>query len=49
MLAEYSLRDIQKPTGVSEYELTRALPENQKSSLPTVEDIETELSRELRE
>jgi len=38
------LCDIQKPTGVSEYELTRALPDDLKSSLPTVEEIEAELS-----
>ena len=44
ILAEYALRDIHKPIGVSDYELTRALPENLKSSLPTVEDIEAELS-----
>ena len=47
VLAEYSLRDIQKPIGVSEYELTSILPETLKSSLPTVEEIEAELSREL--
>ena len=44
ILAEYSLRDIQKPIGVSNYELTRALPDNLKSSLPAIEDIELELS-----
>lgn len=43
IFAEYSLKDIQKPIGVSEYELTRALPENLKSSLPSVEEIEAEL------
>jgi predicted nuclease of restriction endonuclease-like (RecB) superfamily len=49
VLAEYALRDIQKPIGVSEYELTRALPDDLKSSLPTVEEIEAELSGEMRE
>ena len=49
VLAEYALRDIQKPIGVSEYELTRALPDDLKSSLPTVEEIEVELSGEMRE
>jgi predicted nuclease of restriction endonuclease-like (RecB) superfamily len=44
IIAEYALRDTNKPIGVSEYELTRALPENLKSSLPSIEDIETELS-----
>ncbi len=48
VLAEYALRDIQKPIGVSEYELTRALPDNLKSSLPTVEEIEAELSGEIQ-
>jgi hypothetical protein len=43
VLAEYALRDVQKPIGISEFELTRALPENLKSSLPTIEDIENEL------
>ena len=43
VLAEYALRDMQKPIGISEFELTRALPENLKSSLPTIEDIENEL------
>lgn len=43
VVAEYTLRDINKPIGVSEYELTRALPDNLKSSLPTVEEIEERL------
>ncbi len=46
VFAEYALRDINKPIGVSEYELTRALPENLKGSLPSIEEIESELSRE---
>ncbi|MBU0600424.1 DUF1016 family protein [bacterium] len=44
ILAEYALRDVHKPIGVSEYELTRALPENLKSSLPSIEEIEAEFS-----
>jgi hypothetical protein len=47
ILAEYALRDIHKPIGVSDYELTRSLPENLKSSLPTIEEIEAELQSEL--
>jgi predicted nuclease of restriction endonuclease-like (RecB) superfamily len=47
ILAEYSLRGIQKPIGVADYELTQALPKELKSSLPTVEEIEAELSMEL--
>jgi predicted nuclease of restriction endonuclease-like (RecB) superfamily len=44
ILAEYALRGMDKPIGVSEYELTRALPDELKSSLPTIADIEAELS-----
>jgi hypothetical protein len=47
ILAEYALRGIQKPIGVSDYELTRALPENLKSSLPSIEELEAELSSDL--
>lgn len=42
--AEYALKGIQKPIGISEYQLTRAVPENLKSNLPTVEEIEAELN-----
>ena len=47
ILAEYSIRDIHKPIGVADYGLTRALPEEFASSLPSIEAIEEELSREL--
>lgn len=39
---EYSLRDLNKPIGVSEYQITASLPEELRSSLPTVEQIEAE-------
>ena len=41
LLGHYALRGIQKPIGVSDYELTRALPDNLKSSLPRIEELET--------
>ncbi len=44
IIAEYSLRRNDAPIGISEYELTRALPTNFVSSLPTVEQIEHELA-----
>lgn len=47
VIAEYALSDINKPIGVTEYQLTQALPENLKSSLPSVEEIEQELAKEL--
>lgn len=45
VVAEYTLKDMSKPIGVSEYELTRALPDDLKSILPSIEEIEAELSR----
>lgn len=40
--AEYALRDIQKPIGISDYELGQALPKDLRSSLPSIEDLEAE-------
>lgn len=40
MIAEYALRDIQKPIGVSEYKLIKTLPKEYEDLLPSVEDIE---------
>lgn len=42
--AEYALRDIQKPIGVSDYELGQALPKDFRSSLPSIEEIEKGLN-----
>jgi predicted nuclease of restriction endonuclease-like (RecB) superfamily len=41
--AEYSLKGIEKPIGISEYELNKILPDELKSSLPSIEEIENEL------
>lgn len=41
--AEFALRDLNKPIGISEFQLTEILPEELKSSLPTIEEIENEL------
>jgi predicted nuclease of restriction endonuclease-like (RecB) superfamily len=49
LVLEYALRGMNKPIGVSQYELTRALPANLKPSLPTVEEIEAELVRDLKQ
>lgn len=43
--AEYSLRDIHKPIGISEYLLTQALPTEMQAQLPTVEQLENQLAR----
>lgn len=47
ILAEYALRDIHKPIRIADYEFTRALPRELASSLPSIEAIEAELSRDL--
>lgn len=47
IIAEYALRGMTQPIGVSEYELTTSLPEELKSSLPTIEQIEAQLDRDL--
>jgi len=39
-VAEYALRDMTKPIGVSEYKLTEYLPQELENALPSVEDIE---------
>ena len=49
VVAEYALRGMRKPIGVSEYHLTRALPEELRSSLPSIEEIEAELMKEVGE
>jgi predicted nuclease of restriction endonuclease-like (RecB) superfamily len=45
VLAEYALRGINKPIGVSEYTLTKAIPKNLEISLPSIKEIEAELSK----
>ncbi|WP_257667276.1 PDDEXK nuclease domain-containing protein [Parapedobacter tibetensis] len=43
--AEFALRDINKPMGVSEFQLAEVLPDNLKSSLPSVEELEEQLKK----
>lgn len=45
VVAEYALREMGKPMGVSTLELMNALPERLQGSLPTVEELEAELSK----
>jgi len=42
-IAEYALRDMNKPVGISEYRLTKAMPKELRSTLPTIEELEAEL------
>lgn len=39
LVAEYSLKDVSKPIGVSEYKITGHLPDDLGKQLPSVEDI----------
>ena len=48
IVAEYSLRNMSQPIGISEYELTEVLPKEFESSLPTIEMIENELANSLK-
>ena len=42
-VVEYALKDVNKPIGVSEYQLTHELTGKYKSALPTIEQIEAQL------
>ena len=44
VVAEYSLENISQPIGIAQYELTKVLRKEFKSSLPTIEEIEEGLS-----
>ncbi len=43
VVAEYALRDSNKPIGVAEYQLVAALPADLQTNLPSIEQIEREL------
>jgi len=45
---EYALRDLNKPLGISEYRLTEAIPENIKTQLPTIEELENRLIEKIK-
>ncbi|VTY07614.1 Uncharacterised protein [uncultured Prevotella sp.] len=45
VVAQYALSGYDQPIGVSNYQLTKAIPENLKSALPTVEEVEEEINR----
>ncbi len=46
--AEYALRDLNKPLGISEYRLTESIPNDLRTKLPSIEDIENELIEKNR-
>ena len=46
-VVKYSLKGIKKPIGVADYEFANALPKNLKSELPSIEELEAILNKEL--
>lgn len=47
VMAQYALSGYNQPIGVSDYQLSKAIPEDLKSALPTIEEVEEELSHLL--
>ena len=45
LVAEYALKDMSKPIGVSEYKITSRLPEDLEKQLPSVEDIQKRIKK----
>jgi len=43
LVAEYTLRDMNKPMDVATYRLTGTLPAEPQESLPSIEELEKEL------
>jgi hypothetical protein len=44
VIAEYALKGIDSPMGISEYQLLKSLPKRFESVLPTIDEIEAELN-----
>jgi predicted nuclease of restriction endonuclease-like (RecB) superfamily len=47
IMAQYALSGYNQPIGVSDYQLSKAIPEELKSALPTIEEVEEELTHLL--
>ena len=47
VVAQYALSGYDQAIGVSDYQLSKAIPENLKSALPTIEEVEEELSKTI--
>ena len=44
-MAQYALESTNQPIGISEYELSKLIPEDIKSQLPSIEEIEEQVKR----
>lgn len=49
LVVEYALRDSSKPIGIAEYTISEKLPANIRGELPTVEELEAEIEKEMEE
>ncbi|GHT54404.1 hypothetical protein AGMMS49982_19060 [Bacteroidia bacterium] len=49
LTAQYALEGYSQPMGVSDYQLSKAIPEELKSALPSIEEVEQELSQMLEQ
>ncbi|HBK32688.1 MAG TPA: hypothetical protein DDZ78_13885, partial [Porphyromonadaceae bacterium] len=47
VMAQYALFGYNQPIGVSDYQLSKAVPDELKSALPSIEEVEEELSQLL--
>ena len=45
VVAQYALSGYDQPIGVSDYQLTKAIPEHLRSTLPSIEEVEEELNK----
>jgi hypothetical protein len=45
VVAEYALKGFNSAIGISDYQLSKALPDELKSTLPQIEDLENELNK----
>ena len=48
VVAQYALSGYEQPISVSDYQLTNAIPDNLKSALPTIEEVEEEFSKAIK-
>lgn len=46
LVAEYAIKDMSKPIGISEYKVTSSLPDELRRQLPSIEDIQKRISDE---
>ena len=44
-MAKYALSGYNHPIGISDYQFVKSIPENLKFALPTIEEVEEELSK----